>query len=225
VPIYSSVTPIRIPTMNTPRTLALLVLLAPMACQFPAGTTDLSTQPGGSAAGFEQVHRFQPDLPLSVAPFSEVHATWKQRIDQPYVFVEFTGSYTGTGRMLPKVHEAMASRGLEPAGPPFALFYDDPGRVPVEQLRSRACVPVGGRVDTGSALSFDVLPSTTVVYAFAVGPYPEVPRAYPGLYAFMEAGGWVESGPIRETYLISPAEVASFDELVTEIQIPVAYGR
>ena len=85
-------------------------------------------------------------------------------------------------------------------------------------------MPVAEQVATGEVLGFDVLPSTTVVYAFASGPYPEVPRAYPGLYRFMQTGGWVENGPIRETYLVSPAEVASFDELLTEIQIPVTFG-
>lgn len=205
--------------------LSIPLALALAACVAPGGPTAQSSRTNTGATSIQATHSFQPDLPVSVAPFRDVHANWKQRIDQPYVFVEFLGSYTETGRMLPVVHEAMAARGLEPDGPPFALFFDDPGLVPMEQLRSRACVPVADRIDPGSALSFDVLPSTTVVYAFAAGAYPEVPRAYPGLYAFMEAGGWVENGPIRETYLVSPAEVRSFDELLTEIQIPVTYGR
>jgi AraC family transcriptional regulator len=154
-----------------------------------------------------------------------VHANWKQRIDQPYVFVEFIGSYTETGGLLPLVHQAMRDRGLEPDGPPFALFFDDPGGVPADRLRSRACVPVEREVEPGPALSFDSLPSTTVVYAFASGPYPEVPRAYPALYVYMKASGWVENGPIRETYLVSPTEVRSFEELRTEIQIPVMPAR
>jgi hypothetical protein len=37
--------------------------------------------------------------------------------------------------------------------------------------------------------------------------------------------GWVEDGPVREVWLVAPAEVASWDELLTEIQLPVAQGR
>ncbi len=201
--------------------LAALPLLAASCFVHPGSPTQASLSGG---AYTQASHSYQPDLPTSAPPFEKVHANWKQRIDQPYVFVEYVGSYTETGRLLPLVHEAMRSRGIVPVGPPFALYYDDPGRVPADQLRSRACVPVDVRVDGDDALGFDVLPSTTVVYAYASGPYPEVPRAYPGLYSFMQNGGWVESGPIRETYLVSPAEVASFDELLTEIQIPVRFG-
>ena len=170
-------------------------------------------------------HTFQPDLPLSAPPFKQVHANWKQRIDQPYVYVEFVGSYTETGRLLPMVHRSMVDQGLEPVGPPFALFYDDPGSTPIERLRSRACVPVEDLVQPNGKLQFDVLPSTTVVYAFASGPYPDVPRAYAGLYQFMSRSGWVENGPIRETYLVAPDSVEDFGELITEIQIPVTYER
>ena len=39
------------------------------------------------------------------------------------------------------------------------------------------------------------------------------------------ADSWVEDGPIRETYLVEPGSVQSLDELITEVQIPVGYGR
>ena len=205
-------------------TAALLVLCS--ACtSAPNGATRQDVGSGGDAQLEPYWYSFQPDLPTSQPPFDEVHANWKQRIDQPYVYVEFVGSYTETGRLLPMVHRSMLEQGLEPTGPPFALYFDDPGRVAVEQLRSRACVPVDRRLTPGGGLSFDVLPSTTVVYAFAAGAYPEVPRVYPGLYRYMAENGWVESGPIRETYLVAPTSVASFDELLTEVQIPVSFGR
>lgn len=165
------------------------------------------------------------DLPLTRPPYREVHADWKQRLAQRYVYVEHRGSYTETGRLLPEVTRVMAAQGLEPAGPPFALFYDDPGRVPVSQLRSRACVPVAGSRAPAAPLAADVLPSTTVAYAFVAGPYPELPRAYPGLYAFLQRMHWVENGPMREIYLVAPDSVTSFDELVAEVQLPATAAR
>lgn len=192
--------------------------------------------PGGQGTAFslngdalsgtyaEYSHSFQPDLPISSPPYAQVHANWKQRIDQPYVYVDFVGSYTETGRLLPMVHRALRAQGLEPSGPPFALYFDDPGQVAVERLRSRACVPVNAQVAVSGAVSFAILPSTTVVYAFASGAYPDVPRAYAGMFKYMSDSGWVENGPIRETYLISPTSTTNYEDLLTEIQIPVTFA-
>ncbi len=164
-----------------------------------------------------------PDLPVAHAPFDELRANWKQRLEQPYVYLEARGTYTAVGRLLERAHRELLAAGREPMGPPFALYYDDPARTPLEDLRMRACFPVNfGRPkdELMGALRYDVLESTTVVYAFVSGPYPEVGRAYPGLFAFMNELGWVEAGPIRESYLVNPADVTSWDELITEVQIP-----
>jgi effector-binding domain-containing protein len=56
----------------------------------------------------------------------------------------------------------------------------------------------------------------------AAGPYPDVPRAYPGIFEYMRTLSWTETGPIREVYLVNPGEVSDWSELVTEVQIPAA---
>lgn len=163
---------------------------------------------------------YVPDLPVSPPPYERVHASWKQRLDQPYVYISHVGSYTETGSLIPVVQREMIAQELEPAGPPFVLYYDDPGVTPVSELRARTCIPIGGKRSPRAPLQYDVLPSTTVVYALVGGPYPDVPRAYPGLYAYMHAQGWVENGPIREIYLVPPSSVEDWSELLTEVQLP-----
>lgn len=203
------------------RTTPLLLILA-AACAGPGGTQDAQqTDVYGSGATWI----YEPDLPVSRPPFRDVHANWKQRIDQPYVYVEYTGPYFETGRLLPSVHQALQEAQITPSGPPFALFYDDPGKVPSDRLRSRACVPVDGMPKHLGRLSYDVLPSQTVAYAVVGGPYPDVPRSYPGLYGYMNKMGWVEDGPIREIYLVPPSSVTDFSQLMTEVQIPAVHGR
>jgi effector-binding domain-containing protein len=166
-----------------------------------------------------------PDLSVAHAPFHQVEVNWKQRLAQPYVYLEARGSYTNFGALLEELHGRLKGLALTPTGPPFALYYDDPGRVPVDQLRMRACFPVSGSARPAPPLARDLLESTTVVYAFVGGAYPEVPRAYPELYAFMSELGWVENGPVREVYLVNPATVDSYEALVTEIQIPATSNR
>jgi effector-binding domain-containing protein len=199
------------------RTGLLLLALLPLACQ----STPSQPRQRTPLAGLD----VQPDLAVSNPPFDEVHASWKHRIAQPYVYLEARGSYTRVGEHLGEAVRLAHEQGLEIAGPPFALYYDDPGKVASDELRMRACLPVAGPSGHKTPLVYDVLESTTVVYAFASGPYPEVPRIYPGMYAYLGELGWRENGPIRESYLVNPADVSDFSELVTEVQIPAAAAR
>ncbi|MCC6406395.1 MAG: GyrI-like domain-containing protein [Planctomycetes bacterium] len=191
------------------RVLLALVLPTCLACSTGGGSTS-----GGPAVGE------LTDLPIARAPFAHVEANWKQRLDQAYVYVELVGSYTRIGKALESADRALREQGIEPSGPPFALYFDDPAEVPTEQLRARACFPVDSRVDVREPLACDLLPGTTVVYAYVAGPYPEVPRAYPGIFAFLERMRWREAGPIREIYWVHPGTVKDWSELVTEVQVP-----
>ncbi len=168
---------------------------------------------------------YTPDLPISPVPYESVQASWKQRLDQPYVYLEHVGSYTETCTLLPALHRELRAQGLEPSGAPFGLFYDDPALVEAGRLRSRACVPIAGARSPKSPLAYDVLPSTTVCYAFVAGEYSGVPRAYPGIYRFMQHMNWVENGPIREIYLVAPNPGTHADDLICEIQIPATQLR
>lgn len=190
----------------------LLILLLLGACAAPPrnGTT--------RTAGATYVPVM--DLPVSQPPFRDVHSAWKQRLDQPYVYLDHTGSYRNTGALLPVLHREARQQGLAPSGPPFALFYDDPATVPAERLRSRACLPVAAPIDPRAPLDYDTLPSTTVIYAYIGGAYPEVPLAYPALMDHLARMGWTLNGPVRETYLVAPDSVEDYADLVTEVQLP-----
>jgi len=200
-----------------------LRFLAPLALTWACAVPLPSVDP--APTGAEEPPRtwtYVPDLPVSAPPYDEVHASWKQRLDVPYVYLEHLGSYAGTGALIPVVYRELRAQGLEPDGPPFALFYDDPARVPADELRSRACIPIRGERAVRAPLRYEVLRSTTVGYAFVSGPYPDAPRAYPGVFAFLERMGWRRSGPIREIYLVPPGSDPDPEALVCEIQIPAA---
>ena len=186
--------------MRGPQPLAVALVAA--AVLLAACATRGALEPGSTAAA-----SYLPDLRVSRAPFEEVHADWKERLPQRYVFLEHHGSYTETGSLLPRLAAALNDAGIGPSGPPFGLYYDDPGSVPVAELRSRACFPVSTSLPGDAPLGSDTLPSCTVVYAIVAGAYPEIPRAYPGLYAYMGRMGWVENGPVREIYLTPPGSV------------------
>lgn len=212
----SSIRGIESKALDMRRTFFVL-LSALSACQ--------SIPSGPSAPATPAQLPWVPDLAVARAPFEQVEVDWKQRIDQAYVFIEARGSYTGIGRLLERVFAEARAQSFEVSGPPFALYFDDPGSVRAEDLRMRACLPVAAVVQPTAPLAFGVLESTTVAYAFVAGPYPEVPRAYPKLFDYMARLNWVENGPIREIYLQDPTGLTDFSRLVTEVQIPATHAR
>lgn len=203
---------------NTGTTLlSLLALLTAMGCRSGSANGEAHPAPTSSVS-------IVPDLPVSSAPFTSVACDWKDCLEVPHVYLEVRGPYSETGASLPVLQRELAAQGLagEIDGPPFALFYDDPSQVAAQDLRSRVCVPIRGNRAVRSPLKFAVLPERTVAYAFIQGAYPEVPRAYPGMFAYLESMGWTVRGPIRETYLVPPGPAPDVQRLLTEVQMPVA---
>ncbi|MFT4647274.1 MAG: DNA gyrase inhibitor GyrI [Glaciecola sp.] len=208
----------------TPFFVALSILLGCVSCTLFESGSQGAVSPAVTASG-QGGPVYIPDLPVGQPPYTTVPVSWKQRLDQPYVYIEHVGSYTETGALIPVVHRELVAQGLEPDGAPFGLFYDDPATVAAHQLRSRACVPIKGLRSPSSPLAYEMLPSTTVAYAYVSGAYPGVPRAYPHLYQYLQQTmNWAENGPIREIYLVAPLPGVAESDLITEIQIPGAPG-
>lgn len=197
-----------------------ILTLAPVLALSACATIETSGDVGADLAPNSWV--YQSDLPISHPPFTTVHCNWKDRLDQPYVYLEHLGPYSGTGALIPEVHRLLAQQGIQASGPPFALYYDDPASVQPSALHSRACVPVESWTRATGHLSSGSLPSRTVAYAVASGPYPQVPTCYKGLFGYMDSMNWTLAGPIREIYLIPPSETLGYEALLCEVQVPVA---
>ncbi|MEZ6017488.1 MAG: GyrI-like domain-containing protein [Planctomycetota bacterium] len=190
-------------------------------CASGPGTTSATVGPEAPP----RVNVYAPGIPVSHPPFTVFHASWKTRADAHYVYFEHYGSYAETGSLIPSLLRELAAQGLEDDGPPFALFYDDPAVTPVDQLRSRVCVPISGARSPRSPLRYEVLPQCNVAYAVVSGAYSEAPRAYPKLFEYMETYNWEVDGPIRETYVVPPTGDRKLQDLMCEIQVPVATRR
>ena len=167
-----------------------------------------------------------PDVPITRAPYQTVHANWKQRMNQPYIFLDYVGDYRLAGKEIETLFQIAKEQNVAPSGPPFILFYDDPAHVPLPELRARIAAPVSTAMSPQAPLRYDLLPNTTVVYAVIQGPYTEVPRSYPGLYEFLNKMNWTENGPIREIYLTEPDPAGrNWNALQCEVQIPATQRR
>jgi len=58
-------------------------------------------------------------------------------------YVERRGSYAGIGESMRRLKAWIDTKGIEQAGYPFCMFYDNPSETPEAELRSEACIPVG----------------------------------------------------------------------------------
>lgn len=163
-------------------------------------------------------------LPVTRAPFDEIHVEWKERLDQAYVYREYQGDYRYVHNALRSLIHAARARKLKRSGPAFVLYYDDPGEVPVAELRARVCLTVEPGATAIGDWKSDRLPMATVVYAVVAGPLHNLPRVYPALFAYLGKFGWVENGPIREVYLIEPGSVSNDEWLMSEVQVPWRAG-
>ncbi|MFI2369444.1 MerR family transcriptional regulator [Streptomyces sp. NPDC018833] len=115
------------------------------------------------------------------------------------------------GRLLPVLGKA----GMAWEPPLWALYPLD--------LEDRMQIAVGVQTPQGEGtpgLEFEVLPGGPAAETTHIGPYAQLPLAYNALFSAIHERGLRPQAPVREAYLVGPAE-APQEELVTRLIIPV----
>ncbi|WP_433367357.1 MerR family transcriptional regulator [Streptosporangium sp. CA-115845] len=115
------------------------------------------------------------------------------------------------GRLLP----ALGDAGITWEPPLWALYPLD--------LEERMEIAVGAQPPKGAGtpgLEFEVLPGGPVAETVHIGPYAQLPLAYNALFAAVHERGLRPQAPVREAYLVGPAE-APREELMTRLIIPI----
>ncbi|WP_309031018.1 MerR family transcriptional regulator [Streptomyces alfalfae] len=115
------------------------------------------------------------------------------------------------GRLLP---------GLGQAG----VVWEPPlwGLYPLD-LEASMEIAVGVRTPREEGLpglEAEVLPAGLIAETMHIGPYAQLPLAYHALFATLHERGLRPRAPVREAYLVGPAE-APQEELMTRLIIPV----
>ncbi|WP_033215014.1 MerR family transcriptional regulator [Kitasatospora phosalacinea] len=115
------------------------------------------------------------------------------------------------GRLLP----ALGRTGTAWEPPLWGLYPLD--------LEERTEIAVGAQTPRGEGvpgLEFEVLPGGLVAETVHVGPYGQLPLAYHALFAAVHERGLRPRAPVREAYLVGPAQ-APPGELTTRLVVPV----
>ncbi len=117
----------------------------------------------------------------------------------------------GVGRLLP----ALGRAGVAWEPPLWGLYPPAPDE--------RMEVAVGAQTPHGAGafgLEGATLPAGPVAETLHRGPYAQLPLAYHALFAAIHERGLRPLAPVREAYLVGPAE-APRDELMTRLIVPV----
>jgi AraC family transcriptional regulator len=135
----------------------------------------------------------------------------------------FTGPYDQTRGRLEHLMSWLLRVGHPYSAKPFGLYYDDPIKVPADQLRAEVCLPIEETCEGEEDIVRKSLPATTVASAVFTGPYADVPQAYAQVFEWIAANGYryVEGEPTREVFLNMYAQEEESAEPATEIQVPV----
>ncbi len=127
----------------------------------------------------------------------------------PKIFVasiKRRGPYSGVADSIRELKDWMDSKGVEQAGYPFCLFYDNPLERDASELRSEVCIPVAKLFEPEGKVESKEVPETTVAETRHKGPPEDLPKTYGPFLEGLIKGGYRIIGPARE-YFMTVADV------------------
>ena len=115
--------------------------------------------------------------------------------------LEMRGSYQRIGEAMKKVKAWIDEEGIEQAGYPFCMFYDNPGETPEPELRSEACIPVAGKFEPQGQFRMKEVGETLVAETKHEGRPEEFAKTYGPFLEGLLKQGYQIVGPAREFFL------------------------
>ncbi len=139
---------------------------------------------------------------------------------QAVVSVRDTVPVSGISQLFDEVFGHLCRHSIAPAGPPFAIYYDEEFRE--GKMDTEIAAPVAGAVPADERVQARELPAVEQMACLIhAGGYETVGGTYGQLMAWAEANGYRVAGPVREVYLQGPESGPDPSTYITEIQFPV----
>ena len=115
-----------------------------------------------------------------------------------------------------EIMEYLGSGGVQPAGPPFAMYHN----MDMSALDVEFGFPISGQVAAKGRIKPGKLPAGRTAVTLHVGAYDKIHEAYDRLTAFVKEKGLEPAASCYEVYLNDPQDTAP-EELQTEIYFPL----
>ncbi len=116
-------------------------------------------------------------------------------------YVERHGAYSGIGESMAKLKNWIDAKGIEQAGYPFCLFYDNPEETPQTELRSDACIPVGREFAPEGEFKLKTLDEVAAAETRHAGNPEDFAKTYGPFLEGLLKQGYRLVGPAREYFM------------------------
>lgn len=124
-----------------------------------------------------------------------------ERVNAIHVaFVELLGPYEEWGKGLMELWTWLESKNAQVVGSPIGLFYDNPTETHRDKLRSEACLPIEGDLQSEGRLKVKDLPAAQVATTRHNGPPEEYTKTYGTFLENLLRLGYSFEGPPREIF-------------------------
>ena len=144
----------------------------------------------------------------------------KEQSDQPVLSIRTRTPVQDIPQVLGKAYGAIAQYleelGEQPAGPPFAAYYN----MDMQNLDIEIGFPVSVKLPGKGDIEASKIPSGKVATCLYTGPYSEIEPAYNAISQWIEGNGYKPTGVVYEMYLNDPAQTPP-QELKTQILFPL----
>jgi AraC family transcriptional regulator len=141
------------------------------------------------------------------------------------VMLRHTGSYDGIGPVFDKLWGWVESNSV-PVLRTIGIYWDNPDEVPVNKLRSAACVEIPADYQVtdsgGLSLILDQLAPGDYAMASCVGPYENLAAEWTNLTTYCEntIRRKISNNPAFEVYVNDPSDTPP-SQLITELYMPL----
>ena len=125
------------------------------------------------------------------------------------------------GQILSEVIEWVMKRGLQMAGPPFAVYYSSQEDMARGEMQFDVGIPFIGDAQGEGKIQIKTFPAQEVLSAIHKGPYNQIAPVYAALMEYAAQNDYEVTGAPMELYLTNPMEVAESD-VSTEVRFPIA---
>ena len=132
-------------------------------------------------------------------------------------FVTYAGPIRGVTSAIPELLASIREGGVEPLGPPVALYpsaEQDP-----EAIMARVCVPVPAWFTGHAGLRTLTLGPVDVVVAHFHGPHRDLGAAYDALSAWVDEQGLSVAEGVSETFVVGPHDGVAEQQWHTKVAV------
>lgn len=183
------------------------------------GDTPAHFRESGTHAAFKQglITQNAKGFPVSLLTLPE----------QRCAGIDHVGSYMQIDHSMGRLFTELMKRGSLPDVPTMiGLFLDDPDLGEEAELKSRACMPVGGGFPIDDPLVETLLAGGLYARLNYTGPYAAMRDAYRWLLGTWLPSSGFEPGdaPVFEVYIDDPRQVPQ-SELRTDIHLPLRVSK